>query len=616
MEFFEEVSVGPGRRSKVHCAPHKQEVCGVCCADFRLINTLPYDERYVDLKHNETARCNRAQAVIDEYFRNPVPVSGPPSSWRLPGLMDQFLNQQEDIDLPDATMLLAYMTYTARLHHLFRQRLVTALDWLIQSSPLFPSEHDDEADRNLKQLLEMQKAHIKQTIQAEKAQKKAAGQHKQMGVESLVQNARDQMAVSVNEMMLLLTNASCCDMGPFFSTFLDHVTAVDELNLQHGGLPSVPLPNAAGYVDMSTLKPHAEWLKFVLEHGEQVPVDDPAAWPRTKLLDFLRKHQVEPEPLPPQEILVKVAKHMIQFCFACLTVLDTMPTDEQAGALGRESMGISEEGDQAILDGFYATREKPKFYIDAQIGEAESLTSLPAWSQHFPACEFFQLFRGLYLKKYGTNEKTNLYNELLQTLEAVASTYDKMRDEPESDLLVQVNAAEDTVHAQSMAIRPLAAWCDGEFDTSELPDPIVGRPTSREPVPLLAVEYYHSRKAEGGASKVRTFMNGMTEKTLTRECKTSIEETELLLKLLKENRVQLNSEDELVQKYEKKAAEKGWSFSVVRAADPTKRGGALTCAACGKRAPLTCSRCKEETYCSKSCQLSAWKIHKKTCKTK
>jgi len=38
------------------------------------------------------------------------------------------------------------------------------------------------------------------------------------------------------------------------------------------------------------------------------------------------------------------------------------------------------------------------------------------------------------------------------------------------------------------------------------------------------------------------------------------------------------------------------------------------CAKCGKRgAKQRCSRCKVVDYCSKDCQLAAWKSHKKTC---
>lgn len=37
------------------------------------------------------------------------------------------------------------------------------------------------------------------------------------------------------------------------------------------------------------------------------------------------------------------------------------------------------------------------------------------------------------------------------------------------------------------------------------------------------------------------------------------------------------------------------------------------CAECGEVATQRCSRCKNEWYCSRECQLKKWKQHKKFC---
>jgi len=253
-------------------------------------------------------------------------------------------------------------------------------------------------------------------------------------------------------------------------------------------------------------------------------------------------------------------------------------------------MGIPEEDDEETLEKYYNARELPKFYIDAQISDNLSLSSLPSWPNHLPAQQFCMIARGLYLIRYGKNEKTLAYVRLLQILENIASTYQAKKEHANLDYLVQLTAEEDTAHEQSMVIRPLDAWCDGEFDTSELPVPLAGM-SVMQPVPLVGVEFLHTRKVDGDFAHFGYLVKGTTEESryLKEEC--SVEDMELLVKLLKTNAFQLNdAEDELVQKHEKHASEKGWSFSVVRAADPTKRGGALTCALCGKRAPLTCSR--------------------------
>jgi hypothetical protein len=37
------------------------------------------------------------------------------------------------------------------------------------------------------------------------------------------------------------------------------------------------------------------------------------------------------------------------------------------------------------------------------------------------------------------------------------------------------------------------------------------------------------------------------------------------------------------------------------------------CAKCGQAAEQRCSRCKQEWYCSRKCQVEAWKGHKSVC---
>jgi len=38
------------------------------------------------------------------------------------------------------------------------------------------------------------------------------------------------------------------------------------------------------------------------------------------------------------------------------------------------------------------------------------------------------------------------------------------------------------------------------------------------------------------------------------------------------------------------------------------------CASCGDTAQQRCSKCKSEWYCTRECQLKAWKAHKDVCK--
>merc|ERR1711871_1218142 len=38
------------------------------------------------------------------------------------------------------------------------------------------------------------------------------------------------------------------------------------------------------------------------------------------------------------------------------------------------------------------------------------------------------------------------------------------------------------------------------------------------------------------------------------------------------------------------------------------------CVVCGKESQIRCSKCKEEFYCSRECQVAHWGKHKKMCK--
>ena len=44
-----------------------------------------------------------------------------------------------------------------------------------------------------------------------------------------------------------------------------------------------------------------------------------------------------------------------------------------------------------------------------------------------------------------------------------------------------------------------------------------------------------------------------------------------------------------------------------------KYGGDYTCAVCGKPAESACANCHSVYYCSRACQISDWKKHKKIC---
>lgn len=429
------------------------------------------------------------------------------------------------------------------------------------------------------------------------------------GVETVLEDSQKVISTSFTEMMLVLQKAGVHSMGDFFREFMDLTDKLEKAKAE-----KTPLLHAIGRLDpndmvemsdelRACLTVQAEWMKFLLKHGSvNVSIDDPANWSRSKLISYLQEHQIVPSPMPATATLVKVAQQMVKFCFACFKTLDTMPDQDQAAALGRQSMGIASEQDQRLIDEHYDMREKPVFYIDPQVPSNLQLTALEPWQQAYGCTEpYLKSCREVYMNKYYGQRRgmmdgdVHVYDKVLQKLEAVAKTYDKMRDREgdADDWFLQIDAEETTQHAQTLAIRPLAALKIGTVNSAD----DSSEHDAEEPViPLFAVEYHYSRKVDLKPSDYRTFLAGTKETTKTIQLDASVDEVEMIIALLKLNRKNLDNTDEHVRCFGNTASEKDWKFSVVRGADPNKKGGVDGCAVCGKRAPLKCSRCKVEPY--------------------
>ena len=170
-------------------------------------------------------------------------------------------------------------------------------------------------------------------------------------------------------------------------------------------------------------------------------------------------------------------------------------------------------------------------------------------------------------------------------------------------MLATIQVFPDTISEQALAIRPLAASILEGMGTNQ-----------KLPVPIIAVEWHLAKKVDG-PKKMQEFMAGLRRGTLFQGINPkNLEEFEIIVELLRENRRALNVKNEL-QLLEQHATDKGWKFSVIRPADPERENDfAKVCALCQRQANKTCSRCGIATYCSRDCQTTHWKVHKKTCK--
>ena len=103
------------------CLKHKSEVCGVCCSDYHLFNTL------ISTNRNDKNSINKA---IIHYFKRPKNIarSGANriSSPEMPILLNAMLKHNE-ANLIDTITLCGFICYTARFDRKCQDRLANIL---------------------------------------------------------------------------------------------------------------------------------------------------------------------------------------------------------------------------------------------------------------------------------------------------------------------------------------------------------------------------------------------------------------------------------------------------------------------------------------------------------
>jgi len=122
-------------------------------------------------------------------------------------------------------------------------------------------------------------------------------------------------------------------------------------------------------------------MQFLAKHAENpLPIEDMAKWDKGKLLDFLRSHQLDPQPVPNKTILLKLAKHMRNFVLACGHLIVNVPDGEETEAMGRLSLGVASPQDVKMLQRKHdAQAPKEKSYsADPQVSVKVGLMGLPA----------------------------------------------------------------------------------------------------------------------------------------------------------------------------------------------------------------------------------------------
>jgi hypothetical protein len=387
---------------------------------------------------------------------------------------------------------------------------------------------------------------------------------------------------------------------PLFLEFSRVTEATEEINPEY-------LAKIMGEMDLSgemvslsdnmreAMKTQAEWMQFLMNHTEGgVPMDDPSGWTETKVREYLKKHGLSIPTNTPNanEILVPVARHMIDFCHCCLVLLDnSLPDDEHAEALGRRSMGEATERDHQLIAQREAPVQRLEVILEAQIPAFTKLSKLSKWTGGGNTLQVFETTR-LYHKM---NYKIRSLHEMLEQLDEIAVAFDWVATGEHSDVLVMFSADEGNSEEQSLAVRALEAR---EMDG----------------VPVLSIQWVSATKKGNGPDTVNKLARGFVQgKTVFHNHQISSVAMDLLVSLIAANRDNLDSTDDVFKAFERQLP-LGWKFSVLRPVDPSKKGGVMNCPGCGKTAKKLCGKCKNVSYCSRDCQVSCWKKHKPNCK--
>lgn len=606
--MFEEIPADDYSETKQHfklvCESHKKSVCGQCCTDFSLLNQLRYDDKYL-VASNESKRKARIQSALDKYYTSPAVVenlsSTRTSSPHLQGLLIRA--QTGAVSPGELATLVSYVCYASRLVPAGRKKLLELMHTTLEN---MPNMDRTRIVAQLEQAKREQKREAKQT-KARRKGSKVKDRHAKL------ESIQKDMGSSVQEMLLLVTRAQVDSLGDFFTEFNSVTKGMNASGSIESVFAAMDITGNnvnLGSDALATMESHAKWLELVLKHsGHGVPMDDPADWSRDRLLDFLHQHGVNPTPLPSQTVLQDLARQLVKFCMACMEIINDMPDDDEAAALGRQSMGIADETDLAKIAKMNGPATRMEFILDSQIpSEFKLASSTKNWPvSSSPSTEtVFRMARVMHKDKFPlATPQDKLYYEILNSIEAFAFVYDKLKEEPDQDRLVTFDVGKDTPDEQTMSVRVLGALQLGEFES----------PMGTLPLPLLVVEFYHCRRVESNVKKMQAYGAGLRKGTLFQGLNSTVEETELMLELLRENRHQLIQDDDLYKHFEEQV-NKGWKLSVIRPCDPDKKGGARVCPPCGKIATKLCGRCEVTAYCCVECQHLDWKIHKKACRKK
>lgn len=620
--YCQPVGVGSDTYSRQFvCAPHHEFVCGTCCMDFALLNELRYDKEYLLLASFPVKRMERIRRVVDFYYMNPRAEfrrdTTKRRSPRLSLLLTQF-SGNAGVSVGKVIELASYLSYICRSDVASRQRICTTLDTVLLEDLYAASKnHTIQEDETFQSSDESSEGIPAPKPKPEPKVRKPAPQPHADPVDKPTQSRRprkpnttankvlasqiqplvEEYAIIFKQCKVTLRKAGVTSFGDFFDEFRGVVSEGDE----------------------------CAWTLFLRKHakpGVAATNLDPQDWPASQIRKFLDQHGLITDPRPPKEVLAETARHVLAFSVGCKNILYhysiVKSDDQKENALAsrdenrRRSPEREKKPTKLVAAVPTAAPSAPKlpqsakpcskkacFLVEPQIPLGLRLMSVAKWDLlgRFVKCHpFFVRSRIAYTKAFPLDTS---FHRVLDLLELLADTYDRtLESHPPQDFLIDLSCKCVGGGEKSLAIRCLGAHNVG---------------TSENPIPVLHLEYLvaeHVPSSNAYQKLSKGIRSGVT-RFINEKC--TQKDMELLVLMFQTNLKQVPA-DEVSQHFQPRLSE-GWNFSIVRSADPVRRGAFHLCPQCFQSASMVCSLCREISYCSRACQVADWKRHYQECKT-
>ena len=179
--------------------------------------------------------------------------------------------------------------------------------------------------------------------------------------------------------VLITAKANITDRGTFVEEFHSVYAEMESMqaNISNINASAAAVLASTTNVDEEVIVPTeilegaqsmAKWQLFLLKSCEEgVKIEDPKVWPARDIINLLNQHGLVLQPFPNRRILDEIARELVNFRMACMSLLDATPSGEQCEALGMKTMGLDDENHRELIAKMNAPAKYVAFIADPQI---------------------------------------------------------------------------------------------------------------------------------------------------------------------------------------------------------------------------------------------------------